>query len=229
MKRLAIFLYFLIFPLGIFAQSNPDLGAWYMYFGNYRFQDSPWAIHGEAQYRNHNIIGDLEQLLLRTGLQYNLKNGAASFLAGYGSITTQSPGKINNGFHESRVYQEVILRHKVGRVGLMHRYRYEQRWVENSPFKTRFRYALFVNVPLNQPELHEAGSWYLQVYDELFINGEKLDGSVEFFDRNRLYAGLGYRFNPNLALQVGILDQSTDVGSKLQLQFSIFQQLYAKK
>ncbi|HAH38625.1 MAG TPA: DUF2490 domain-containing protein, partial [Algoriphagus sp.] len=57
-----------------------------MYFGNFRFQESPWAIHGEIQYRNHNIVGDLEQLLIRTGLQYNLKDGSASFTLGYGNI-----------------------------------------------------------------------------------------------------------------------------------------------
>ncbi|WP_297336370.1 hypothetical protein [Algoriphagus sp.] len=44
-------------------------------------------------------------------------------LAGYGSITIQTPREVNNGFHESRIYQEVLFRHKIGWAVWMHRYR----------------------------------------------------------------------------------------------------------
>ena len=167
-------------------------------------------------------------MLLRTGLQYNLKNGGASFLAGYGSITSQAEGDATNSIHENRLYQEVILRQKLGNVGLMHRFRYEQRWIENQDFRTRFRYTIFVNVPINSIELGEKSSWYLQGYDELFINGEKLDNKIEYFDRNRLYLGLGYRVVKNLAFQVGIMQQATDSRSKTYLQLSAFHQLYSR-
>ena len=226
---LSLLLIFLISGFSSFGQNNPELGSWYMYFGNFRFQESPWAIHGEIQYRNHNIVGDLEQLLIRTGLQYNLKDGSASFTLGYGNITTQPPGESTVSVPESRIYQEAILRQKVSKVGIMHRFRYEQRWVESSPFRSRFRYALFLNVPLNSKSLSEKGSWYLQLYDELFINGEKLDGLVEYFDRNRLYGGLGYRIQNQLAVQVGFMEQKTNRFSKNQLQFSVFHQLYSGK
>lgn len=228
MKKL-VFLFVLLFLSQIgFSQQDSDSGAWYMYFGNFRFTESPWAIHAEAQYRNHNLIGDLEQLLLRTGLQYNLKSGAASFLAGYGSITSESEGKPDISFHENRLYQEIILRQKIGKVGLMHRFRYEQRWIENVEFKTRFRYAIFLNVPINSIELGEKGSWYVQGYDELFVNGKKLNEKTEYFDRNRLYLGVGYRVVKNLAFQIGIMEQTTDNSSKTYLQVSAFHQLYSR-
>jgi len=228
MKKSILLLAFLSFSTVGFAQEDNDLGAWYIYFGNFRFTESPWAIHGEAQYRNHNTIGDLEQLLLRTGLQYNHKSGNASFLAGYGSITSQAEGDATNSIHENRVYQEVILKQTIGKVGFMHRFRYEQRWIENQDFRTRFRYAIFVNVPINSLALGEKGSWYVQGYDELFINGEKLDDKVEYFDRNRLYLGLGYRVVKNLAFQVGLMQQATDSKSKTYLQFTAFHQLYSR-
>lgn len=226
MKKFLLSLCIWLVAIASQAQDNPDLGSWYMYFGNFRWKESPWAIHGEVQYRNHNILGDLEQLLLRTGLQYNLQDGSASFTLGYGNITSQPAGDSDLSIGESRIYQEAILRQKVYRVGLMHRFRYEQRWVDSSPFRTRFRYAIFVNVPLNSKELNEKGSWYIQVYDEIFINGETLDGLVEYFDRNRIYLGLGRRINPKLALQVGFMEQKTNRISKNQLQFSVFYQLY---
>ncbi len=228
MKKIILLLAFISFSNVGFAQQDNDLGAWYIYFGNFRFTESPWAIHGEAQYRNHNTIGDLEQLLLRTGLQYNHKSGNASFLAGYGSITSQAEGDATNSIHENRVYQEVILKQTIGKVGFMHRFRYEQRWIEIQDFRTRFRYAIFVNVPINSLALGEKGSWYVQGYDELFINGEKLDDKVEYFDRNRLYLGLGYRVRKNLAFQVGIMQQATDSKSKTYLQFTAFHQLYSR-
>jgi hypothetical protein len=218
---------FLINP--VYSQQESDLGSWYMYFGNFRFAESPWAIHGEAQYRNNNLLGDLEQMLLRTGLQYNLKSGQASFLVGYASITTDIPGKTSETFHENRIYQEVILRQKLGRVSLMHRYRFEQRWIEEVNMRTRFRYALFVNVPFNDKDLSEKGSIYGQIYDELFINGERPTENSQLFDRNRLYLGLGYRTSSVLALQFGIMEQTTNLFSKTQLQFSAFHQLFSRK
>lgn len=227
MKKLAIFLALILIPSLGFSQKNPDLGAWYMYFGNLKLAESPWAIHGEIQYRNHNLIGDLEQMLIRTGLQYNLKTGT-SFLAGYGSITSQSQGDLTNSIHENRFYQEVILRQKQGKIGLMHRFRYEQRWIDDTEFKTRFRYAIFLNIPINGVELGEKGSWYVQGYNELFINGEKLNGKAEYFDRNRLYLGLGYRIVKNFALQVGIMEQTTNTLSKTYFQVGTFHQLTTK-
>jgi hypothetical protein len=218
---------FLINP--VYSQQESDLGSWYMYFGNFRFAESPWAIHGEAQYRNNNLIGDLEQMLLRTGLQYNLKSGHASFLTGYASITTDIPGKASQSFHENRIYQEVILRQKLGRIGILHRYRFEQRWIEELNIRTRFRYALFINLPFNDKDLTEKGSIYGQIYDELFINGERPTENSQLFDRNRLYLGLGYRTSSVLALQFGIMEQTTNLFSKTQLQFSAFHQLITRK
>ena len=197
-----------------------------MYFGNFRFKESSWAIHGEAQYRNYNFLGDLDQLLLRTGLQYNLKSGQASFLAGYASITSGALGESNETFHENRIYQEAILRQKLGRVGIMHRYRFEQRWIANQDLRTRLRYALFLNIPLNSKELTEKGSVYIQIYDELFINGQRTERVTQLFDRNRIYAALGYRVSQGLAFQVGFMEQTTSNFSNSQLQFTCFHQMH---
>lgn len=61
----------LLFPKLREAQTNEDkLGAWYMYFFNTPFKESSWGIQGDIQYRNWNIAGDLEQLLLRGGITY---------------------------------------------------------------------------------------------------------------------------------------------------------------
>lgn len=218
--RVIIVLTFLFSFTPSFAQDDPDLGAWYMYFGGVEFENSQFGIHAEAQYRNHNVIGDLEQLLLRTGLRYHLKDASATFTLGYGNITTESVGEPNNTFYENRIYQEALLKQNVSIASLNHRFRYEQRFVDNQDFRTRLRYALFVNIPLSDKKF-SPGAFYIPIYNEIFINGEKM-GNIEYFDRNRLYGGLGYVWKENLRVQVGIMEQTLNSNySKTQLQFSL--------
>ena len=228
MKKTFILLLIIALISPVTAQTDSQTGAWIMYFGNFRFKESPWAIHGEAQLRNFNTFSDLDQLLLRTGVQYNSKSGQSSFLAGYATVTNGSIGDSKYTFHENRLYQEVILRQKMGKLGLQHRYRLEQRWIENLDFRTRFRYAVFLNIPLNTKELTEKGAVYLQAYDEVFINGEKLNGKFQLFDRNRLYLGLGFRLEKGLAFQLGFMEQTTNSTSRGQLQLGIHQHLIFK-
>lgn len=219
------FLIALIVPNQASAQINDDqLGAWYMYFWNTTFTDSKFGLQGDVQYRNWNIIGDLEQLLLRGGLTYSPEVMDAKFTAGYAHITSGTFGESSNTSAESRIYQEALLPHKLGeRILLTHRFRYEQRWVESQDFRTRFRYNLFLNIPLNQPNLNR-NALYLAFYNELFINGERNIGNgrkVEIFDRNRFYSGVGYGITDDLRVQLGFMEQTTDTNSKGQLQLSL--------
>lgn len=205
--------------LPVFCQYS-ETGAWYIYFGNARFKNSPLSLHIEAQYRNHNIIGDLEQLLLRGGLQYNLKDNAATFTAGYGFIRSEPEGSDNTAFTtEHRLYNEALLRQGIGRVRLMHRFRYEWRFITDQIFRTRFRYAVFVNTPLNQKSMAK-NALYLALYNEVFINGQKLDNGP-IFDRNRAYAALGYMLTDRIGIQAGYMVQSLENSSKGQLQLSL--------
>lgn len=208
------------------AQIGEDkVGAWYMYFWNTEFKESQWGLQGDVQYRNWNLIGDLEQLLLRGGLTYTPKTANIKLTLGYANITTGAFGSdADDTVNESRIYQEALFPSKVGnRLYFNHRIRYEQRWVENQDFRTRYRYNLFLNVPLNQSEISE-GAIYLALYNELFLNGERNIGDnrrVEIFDRNRTYFGLGYSLSPKVNIQLGYMRQVTDNWGKNQLQFSV--------
>lgn len=201
-----------------------QLGAWYMYFFDYKYKESRFGAQGDIQFRNWDLGGDLEQLLIRGGLTYRPKGDQVKFTLGYGNITSGAFGESTATSGESRMYQEALLPQKLGtRFKLTHRFRYEQRWVEGQDFRTRYRYALFLNVPFNKKEL-EKGAVYLALYNELFINGQKNIGdgrSVEWFDRNRFYCGLGYGILDALRVQVGIMRQSLDTYGKTQLQLSL--------
>ena len=189
MKKLKfITILLLLINNGVFAQNTEqdDLGAWYMYFFNTKFKESQFGIQGDIQYRNWNILGDTEQLLLRTGFTYTPKNTNALVTVGFANITTGTLGESNETVNENRIYQEALLPQKIGnRMYFTHRFRYEQRFVENQDFRTRFRYNLFINIPINKKELTK-NAIYTAFYNELFINGEKEIGNnrtVNYFDR----------------------------------------------
>ena len=209
------------------AQAGPDedqLGAWYMYFFNKSFGDSPIGIQGDYQFRFWNFGSDLEQILLRTGVTYRPKDAGILFTLGYGNITSGTPGDATETTSESRIYQEALFSQKIGsRFLLTHRLRYEQRWVEGQDFRTRYRYNLFLNVPLNKLQL-EKKTVYIALYNEIFINGQTDIGDgrkVQYFDRNRTYLGMGYGLRDNLRMQVGWMKQTTVNWSKGQAQLSL--------
>ncbi|MTI21686.1 DUF2490 domain-containing protein [Fulvivirga sp. RKSG066] len=226
MKRFFLLLLLIPFFYNASAQEieEDQLGAWYMYFFNKKFGDSRFGIQGDYQFRYWNAGSDLEQILLRTGVTYSPENANVLFTLGYGNITTGQFGDSDETVNESRIYQEALLPHKVGeRFLLTHRFRYEQRWVESQDFRTRYRYNIFLNVPFNDTALGK-GVVYLALYNEIFINGQRDIGegrTVEFFDRNRTYTGLGFGLRDNLRVQAGWMKQTTANWSKGQAQLSL--------
>ncbi|MGB0176360.1 MAG: DUF2490 domain-containing protein [Owenweeksia sp.] len=215
-KPLYLALLFLLSTVGL-SQSS-ELGNWLIYFGNKQLNDR-WNLHHEVQYRNYNAIGDLEQLLLRTGIGYDLTENNNNILLGYGFIHSQNyeagaDEKIE--VDEHRVFQQFITRQNFGRVGLQHRYRFEQRWIENQDFRLRFRYFLSLNITLNHSQMEDK-TLYLSAYNEIFINNKDI-----LFDRNRLYGGLGYRLSRLVRFELGYMNQSLNNGGRDQVNVITF-------
>lgn len=211
----------LLLPTSLQAQNN-DLGNWIMGFGQLRFDDN-WSIHGEAQYRNHTVAPNIEQLLLRTGLRLH-PNKYTTFLLGYGYVSGHDldAGIGNPKSTESRIYQEMTLNHAVSRFSFEHRYRIEQRWV-NGDYKNRFRYRLLASMALNKPKMGPK-TYFLAFYDEVFLAPTNTP-----FDRNRLYGALGYRWNSQWMGQVGLLNQAVSDFYKWYLQFAFFVTIDTRK
>lgn len=221
---LLLFLFSATFSQATAQVDEDQTGAWYIYNWSKGFGESSFGFQGDIQHRNWNLGGDLEQLLIRGGLTYSPSAANVKLVLGYGHITSGAFGESDATSAEHRVYQEAALPQKLGnRIYLNHRFRYEQRWVETQDFRTRFRYNLFLTLPLNKADLSQ-NAIYLAFYNEVFINGERNIGDnrrVEIFDRNRLYGALGYSLKDNLRLQLGFMEQTTDNWSKGQLQVSL--------
>jgi hypothetical protein len=201
-----------------------QLGAWYMLFWSARAGQSPLGVQGDVQFRNWDTLGDLEQLLVRAGIMLHPSSSGASFTLGAAHVTSGTFGSDASTSSEFRLYQEALFPQQVGgRAAVRHRLRTEQRWVEGQDVRTRLRYAVFIDLPLNSPRV-APGAWYLAAYDEVFINGETDVGqgqTVKRFDRNRLYGALGLMPRAGYRIQAGYMLQSTATIHKGQLQLSL--------
>ncbi|WP_326984174.1 DUF2490 domain-containing protein [Chryseobacterium sp. MYb264] len=197
-----------------YAQKN-DLGAWYMYFGNNKISKK-LNFHNEIQYRNFDMGGDLEQLLIRTGIGYDLTENNNNILLGYGFILSQpyiNGEKTENIEH--RIFQQYITKQKFGRFNLQHRYRLEERFLQDD-FRMRFRYLLGLNIPLNNKEMLPK-TFYGSVYNEIFLH---LNSPT--FDRNRVYGALGYVINKNMRVEAGYMNQIQENRNRGQVQIGFY-------
>ena len=221
-----LFAFYICIPNTINAQEDPnDIGAWYMYIFDTRFKkDSLWGVQGDIQHRNHNVIGDLQQLLLRGAIKFNPKESPLNLVLGYAYIMGEKVGDSREKTIENRFYQETSFSLKLAkRLYSTHRFRYEVRLIENEDLRTRYRYSLFLNIPLNSLVIAPK-TYYLSLYNEVFINGQQQlrnEKTVSVFDRNRLYGALGYVFRKGLKMQFGLMRQSSNTSGKNQLQLSL--------
>jgi len=201
LKNLAAISIMILLPTLLIGQDS-NLGNWLIYIGSKKVNDR-WNIHHEVQYRNYNAIGDLEQLLIRTGVGYNLTPGNNNFLLGYGFIRSENYINMDEkeGVDEHRIFQQFITKQKIGKFKVQHRYRFEQRFVADN-FRMRYRYFLAVNYPVKAATEESPREWYLSAYNEIFLNSKD-----NVFDRNRLYGGVGCRVNKSLRLELGYMNQ----------------------
>ena len=205
----------ILFATSANAQKS-NIGNWFIYFGNQKI-NKKWNWHNEVQYRNYNFIGDINQLLFRTGIGYNLSENNDNILLGYGFIQshTYSNTGDKNIKNEHRIFQQFVTKQNIYNFYVQHRYRIEERFFTDD-FKLRFRYFLSANKPLNKKAI-EANAVYLSAYNEIFLNAEK-----PVFDRNRLYGGVGYCINRHLRLETGYMIQMFENKNQSQFQIILF-------
>jgi Protein of unknown function (DUF2490). len=207
------------------AQFDEDeLGAWYMFMWTKNpAPDSQWGLQGDVQHRNWDRGGDLEQLLVRGGLTWTPEGSRNKYTFGVAHVTSGAYGPSDAKTRERRLYQEALIPQTWGeRAQFTHRFRLEQRDLDGQSTRNRIRYFLGLNYPLNQATLAK-GAVYVALYNEIFFNLEQDIGKgrqVDYFDRNRAYAALGYGVADRSRVQFGYMHQRLDELGKGQLQLS---------
>ncbi len=216
MRKLLLIFTFLCLVNLTYGQSTR---GWLIYFGQSNFKNSKFNIHHELQLRDHQLIGDHQQSLIRVAGQYKFKPYFQGSV-GYGFIYSEAEGEPNLGFSENRIYQEGLFSHKLSKMLVRHRLRLEERFIDNQDFQSRFRYCLFLDIPLTEKDMKQGGL-YLSFYDEVFLNIDNPNNS-SIFDRNRAYGGIGFKAKDNLGVQFGYMMQhvgSSKLGNHLLLSF----------
>lgn len=187
---------------------------WAMYFADHALGPRV-SLVGDAQLRRAGSDLGPQQNLLRVGVLAQLGPGvrvgggyafAQSF--DYGDFTPEGT------VLEHRAWQQLSLSHGAGAVGLLHRFRLEERWIapENSApdggrtwtFQWRVRYMIRGVLPL-AGDPARAGHLYTFASDELFIRFGS-NAPLSLFDQNRLFVGAGVTLARHLRLEASWLN-----------------------
>lgn len=131
------------------GQIDRNAHGWFQYFGDHAIGKSRWGVHLEGQWRRHDVVLRGQNLLLRPAINFKI-NKTLELSGGYGFVETYRYGSypVAATLHENRLYQELRVRHGVGKVKVLHRFRTENRWLPGDVYENRFRYLLRGMIPL---------------------------------------------------------------------------------
>jgi hypothetical protein len=186
--------------------------TWLGVFNQTRFSDR-WGLWAEGHLRLHDqFVRDLFQAVGRVGVTYYLTDDVR-LTGGYAYVHHFPDGARTVGQPEHRPWQQVQWFTRFPKVRLMQWVRLEERFrqqvVNNEElgsgfdfnYRTRFNTALFL--PLTH-KAFEPGGLQLLLNDEVMVNfGEQI--RYNYFDQNRLFAGVVYQVSKHAQLQAGYM------------------------
>jgi hypothetical protein len=212
-KYLFAFLSFAL-PYTPDSWAQKDIGKreqiWNGYFNQTRFTERS-GIWVDLQLRLNDFLHEKSVSIARAGYTYFVSD-QLRLTAGYGYITHYSPEPLVPDVPESRGWQQVQWFEKKKSLSLAQYFRVEERFVREVSngeltdafrFNWRFRYNFGVTIPLKAREIR-AKTPFIFLNDELLINAGRTIVN-NYFDQNRLFAGLGYQFTASLNAHLGYL------------------------
>jgi hypothetical protein len=180
--------------------SSTNANGWFVYTGDHKFSEtSKWGLHLEGQWRRHDLVVNPQQLLLRPGINFEI-NKYIEIGGGYAYAPTYRYGRypLPASFTEHRVFQNFIVRNKVGKVSLQNRFRFEQRFLgPRYGYENRSRHLIRATIPLN-------GAYYVTAYNEIFIP-TKPERYPTFQDQDRIAGLVGKKLNGHWRAEAGYM------------------------
>ena len=190
MKKVII-VFTLLFAVKSIAQKNPEkeLGVWYAFGGTHKISDKI-DLKTQAQFRFFDIASDMQQLMLRFGGNYKINNTFSAYL-GYAYFNTDATFGVKGGdANEQRIVEDFNINYKHSKLGISHRFRFEQRLFKNNTAHW-FRY----NIGLSHP-ISEKLSGYM--YNEVFLNFKG-----DTYSQNWFGVGVKHKLSNSIKLQLG--------------------------
>lgn len=199
----------------VFAQSN--FSGWVASFNSFKIGKKT-SIHADVQLRSTDEIKQVQTLLIRPGINIHL-NKTFTLSGGYAFIHNKRIVSGVSGFApEHRIWEQLLINHKLKTVFVSHRFRLEQRFISKSivvnnelkndgnVYGNRLRYFIRNILPFGYKESFTKGM-FGALQNEVFVNFASPDVNDEFFDQNRFYIAAGYRLNPRFDLEAGYMNQ----------------------
>jgi hypothetical protein len=192
-----------------------NFNSWWVYSGDHPLKErGRWGIFAEVQIRRSDFASVWQQLQSRDAITYRF-SGHVQGALGYVYTSTSRYGDfpIAQPALEHRMYQQLNVKHEIGRLEWEHRLRNEQRWIQSYkssnaydwPYQNRFRYQIKATIPVTEADAagHQV---YLFVSDEIFLPYGTNRG-VNTIDQNRITAGAGCKFTRNNKFEIAYLNQ----------------------
>lgn len=239
------FLIFIFFSTFLFGQKNVENQQllWYGYYNKLQINQN-WVLNSEVQERHFYQPLVQHQLVFRTNLDrrilddINVSLGFVVFLQSPNDPESESTLMVPElrtdfGFNAKKKYKYFNVNQ---------RFKVESRFfhqTENNELvggyqfsNFRMRYQLGLDIPLIKKQ--DAEKLILKIKDEVMFNfGKNIVKNV--FDQNRIYIGLNYPMNKNLAFEAGYLNwfqqrpSGTDFYNRDIIRFSVFHTINLKK
>ena len=215
MKSHLLKLLLLLFSVVLSAQTikekeiNEQFQTWVSLNTVTKFSEH-WGVAADVHLRTNDFFQDNNFFFLRGGIAY-IPNSKFSFTGGYAHMWLAPRNPTWSTFSdENRIYQQVQMITKQGKVALLQRLRNEQRWQEiivndvetgKNRFSNRVRYLISATIPVFKKKSAPS----LVISDELLVQFGK-DIVNNTFDQNRLFIGIKQTINPKLSFDFGYMN-----------------------
>ncbi|QEK52106.1 DUF2490 domain-containing protein [Pedobacter aquae] len=221
-KHILLFLAATTLSLAATAQTVNQQSGWAAWFHSQKFSKKT-GLHFDFQVRSADDLAYVRNILIRPGFTYFI-NDKLNATVGYALIISDQPGA--DALTESRIWEQFVVTYKLGKIPLTHRFRLEQRFINQAngddAFSQRLRYFFRSVIPLQKqstPAFSKGA--FVALQNEVFLSIQNQPNG-HLFDQNRLYLAAGYRLNPKMDLEAGYLNQSIK-GAVVNTNNNIFQ------
>ncbi len=210
-------------PGTLSAQTTHNFNGWLAAFGRVELKNK-FSLHIESQVRSSNDLEHVQGILLRAGLNYNLKSNQI-ITVGYAYISSRRTVDGVSGYGpEDRIWEQFVLNESFAfhehNITIQNRFRLEQRFIGQSvaedgeletsgfSFVQRIRYFARLIAPFAKSPGGFKRGVFFSLQDEVFVNiGDLSVVNGKYFDQNRAYFSIGYRFSPKNDTEIGYMNQ----------------------
>ena len=194
-----------LFMLSFFANAQTNAvnyNMWYQYLMNAKIDDK-MTLTALSQYRSFDMLLDARLFVAAAYVDYSLDK-KISVGGGGMFLLLESYDKNNNKKErsEKRIFQQVTTSDNIGRTSISHRFRVEERFLNNpDKFIVRFRYLTSFRIPLNKSTEKQIN--YAILKNEIRVAAVK----DKPFDSDRITVGTGFNLSKKSALEVNLISQ----------------------